>query len=144
MRMYTTFTMDRPIDKDKHYISPGGYEFRFGEESVQFDFFDSCGGIDPKDQKKVNFELRNLDIDEFPESEKLLSRQFLKTLTEIEEFYVYTGEEGDELINLEKVNSIGFSHEDWEYVVPQRIINTYNKKLKEEQAVTKERTGQAK
>lgn len=141
MRMYFSLTMDRPVDKDIHYISPGGFEFQFGKHLVAFDFFEFCGGIDDKDDRKVNCEMRCLDTTSFPESEILLSGNLLGKVKHIEDFYVYTGEQGyDPELYLEKIDSISFDHDGKNYSVPQKVIETYNEKLKKEresQGITK-------
>lgn len=35
IRMYASIRMDRPIDPEKHYISPGGYELIFDSQLPQ-------------------------------------------------------------------------------------------------------------
>lgn len=140
MRMYGTITMDRPIDSDKHYISLGGFEFRCDDVPIQFDFFDYSGGVDTKDPRKLNFELRNLDLSAFPGAKVLLQKDTLKNIEEIIEFFVYTGEAGDPEIFFEKIDDIGFSLDIGNYPVPKDVIKSYNEKLKKEresQGITK-------
>ena len=62
-RMYFTTAMDRSATR-QHYISPGGYEFRFETgETVQFDFITSHGHIRKEDQYLVDWEVRDFDED---------------------------------------------------------------------------------
>ena len=56
--------MDRPVDSHVHYISPGGYEFRFASDvNVRFDFTDSCGNTDEREPNIVHWEVRYFDED---------------------------------------------------------------------------------
>lgn len=109
--MFITVKMDRPIDTDKHYISPGGYELLFGNgESVAFDFYESYGNIDKNDESTIHFELCDLDTDSFPEAEKLAGLLIGSRVKEITECYIYTGEEdGKEEINPLKITEMYFN-----------------------------------
>jgi hypothetical protein len=106
-RMFFSILFDRDIDKDRHYISPGGYEMVFGGKSVQFDFCEYSGYVDENNRRLLHCEVRDPDYDAFPGLKHLTSDD-LKNLTEVKEFYVYTGENGDPEIKPVKVTSLGF------------------------------------
>lgn len=96
--------MDRPIDKNKHYISPGGYEIKFRDNTtMQFDFCDYEGLIDDKDPSILHCKLTHADLDSFPNMINLCNS--LSKTTELIECYVYTGEENEPEINLTKILS---------------------------------------
>ena len=65
--------MDRLIDPEKHYISPGGYELIFdNDKSIQFDFNDYEGAVRKEGPTILDFIMRNLDedsIEQIPESQ---------------------------------------------------------------------------
>ena len=128
MRMYISLLMDRPIDKEKHYISPGGYEFNFNGKNIPFDFCMSSGTI-CKNPRMIEFELRELDLTTFPESEKLLNKSCLKNVRKIEEFYIYTGEHNEPEINLERINYIHFDLDGEFFAVSDRVLGDFNLKL---------------
>lgn len=102
MKMFAQIKLDREIDKDKHYISPGGYEMtfttRFGQSiDVNFDFLTYEGVIDKDDPTVLHCEMDGLDVESFPDSTFL--EKLEATVTEIKEFYVYTGEDNEPEIN---------------------------------------------
>ena len=90
-RMMGTIQFDRPINTEKHYISPGGYEFVFSGKKVRFDFLDYAGSVD-KDSTSLSFDVRNIDED-YSEDMSTLNPTDLISLDNIEEFFVYTGED---------------------------------------------------
>lgn len=98
MHMYGLIKFDRPIVRDMHIISIGGFEMTFDNgKTVRFDFLSFNGHIESDDPSVLNFELGGLDADAFPESEFL--KTFVGRVAAIEEFYVYTGEAEDPEIN---------------------------------------------
>lgn len=105
--MSFTMKMDRAIDKDKHYISPGGYECN----GKCFDFNESAGYIDEEKPDHVRFELRDYD-DSLGEEDKetLVTPRDIKK--GFEEFYVYTGEENAPEINPVEVTDFEFEFYD--------------------------------
>lgn len=110
IRMYASIRMDRPIDPEKHYISPGGYELIFdNDKSIQFDFNDYEGAVRKEDPTILDFIMRNLDEDSY-ESAKLLETHLINhSIKKIEEFYVYTGEDDClEEINPVSIEDIAF------------------------------------
>ena len=109
-RMYITLKMDRDIQIPEHYVSVGGYELSFANgESVGFDFYESCGSVDPYDKSVIHFELRDLDTDSFPESEKLVRLLLTSKVKELVECYVYTGEERESEINPSAITEMWFN-----------------------------------
>ena len=109
MEMNFVLVMDREIKKDKHYISPGGYEFVFPTgEHVQFDFCASYGYVNDEDEREIEFDLCDLDIDSFPEAIQLIKllEQCDTSDVNIAEFYIYTGEPDESEINPIKVKDL--------------------------------------
>lgn len=82
---------DRPIDKEKHYISPGGYIFKSSGKTYHFDFLTYEGTIDEKDPTVLHTDVYHLDEDYSNKLDDFDSAE----LEEIEEFFIYTGEEND-------------------------------------------------
>jgi hypothetical protein len=118
--MYAKIKFDREIDTDKHYISPGGYEMTFvnnlggNPTTVCFDFTTYIGNVDKKEPTILHCEMEDLDVDVFHES--LFIEHFLGTISEIKEFYVYTGEDDEPEINPVELLELRLSHGN--YVIP--------------------------
>ena len=106
-RMYAGIRFDREIDAEKHYIIPGGYEMTFAGKAVQFDFEDYSGTIDKVDKTVLHTEQENLDISAFPEAASITPED-IKNLEKINEFFVYTGEDGDPEINPVELEFLSF------------------------------------
>lgn len=103
MKAFLTLRMDRPIEKDKHYISPGGYAVRLDDGSTkEFDFMDSYGYIDDNDPCVIRFELRHPDS-EYPGIYKLCENMY--RVTALTECFVYTGESDEPEINVAKIEA---------------------------------------
>lgn len=96
-RMVSVVKFDRKIEND-HIISPGGYTMTFGSKKVEFDFEDYEGVIDEKTKDTLHIEQKNPDYNAFKELLSL-TEDDLSKLSEITEFYVYTGENCDLEIN---------------------------------------------
>lgn len=100
IKMSFTLEMDRPIIRDKHYISPGGYSLRFsglnGLKEVQFDFNDYEGTI--RNEKYLDCIVWGLDTVSFRNSTELVSLLRNRSY-DWGEFFVYTGESEDAVIN---------------------------------------------
>lgn len=99
-RLYQTIKFNRPVDKDKDCVSPGGYELKMKDEdgtvkTVQFDFEDYEGGIDEKDPTIVHCMQKNPDYNTF-EDLNTVTEDMLRNVTEAVEWFIYTGEPGDE------------------------------------------------
>lgn len=106
-RMYAKILFNRPLDKNKDYVSPGGYEMRMNGKTVAFDFCDYEGGIDPNNPSVVEFMQKNPDYDTF-EDLNALTEEDLGRLEGIEEFYVYTGEDGESDLEPVMLLELGF------------------------------------
>ena len=106
MRFVADF--DRPVDPDKHYLSPGGYsvELRDGRK-IEFDFFEYCG--DRIGTNSVAFEVSELDTSTFPESE-ILTVDSMGGST-FDEFFVFTGEYDDPEIYMTSVHDVVFTYD---------------------------------
>ena len=103
MRAYIQIKMDRPVDLDKHYLSPGGYEVVIEGKSYGFDFIEATGSISDEDPTVVSFELRDEDRSTFPEIDEM--REKIHLIMEFPECYIYTGERDDPEINCVKIVS---------------------------------------
>ncbi|MFR5150048.1 MAG: hypothetical protein ACLTER_11310 [Ruminococcus sp.] len=102
MEAYLRLKMDRLIQKDLHYISPGGYDFETEDGKIYgMDFTLSEGCIDTKDSSIIEFTLKHADYESFPEMAELRNR--LEDIVQITEFYIYTGEDGEPEIRPEKI-----------------------------------------
>ena len=99
--MVLSIKMDRSINTDNHYISPGGYELLFSNgESVAFDFYTSVCNIDKNEDSVINCHLFDLDTDDFENADRLISNLLCSQVKEIVECFIYTGEEdGKDEIN---------------------------------------------
>ena len=94
--------MDRDIDKDKYYISPGGYTLN----GKDFDFFTFEGNIDDDDRNMLHVDVYYFDDGEFePIVKPDISGEF-------QEFFVYTGEYNDPEINPVKIENLKFYWDD--------------------------------
>jgi hypothetical protein len=96
-----TVKMNKPIDRNSHYISPGGFEVQLPKETCQFDFMDSMGYIDKDDPSIITFDLRHADYTAFPDMWNLAYKAV--EITDINDCYVYIGENDD--IEVEKLIS---------------------------------------
>ncbi len=117
-RLYASIKFDRPIDKEKHYISPGGYTMTFRDRTFRFDFEGYEGYIDEEDKSILHFKQINPDYDVFGESDyegvlglNEITSDDLKNLTAIDEFFIYTGESDEAEIN--PVKFLEFAFEDF-------------------------------
>ena len=106
MRFVADF--DRPVDPDKHYLSPGGYsvELRDGRK-IEFDFFEHYGNR--VGTHSVAFEMSELDTSTFPESEILTVDSMVGC--NFDEFFVFTGEYDDPEIYMTNVHDVVFTYD---------------------------------
>lgn len=113
-RMYAGIKFNRPIDKNKDYILPGGYEFVMGEKSIQFDFEHYEGNINKDNGCILDIMVKNPDYDTFADL-KGITKEMLSSVTEIKEFFVYTGESGESDLTPVSLEYISFvlPYEDW-------------------------------
>lgn len=124
---------DSFIDREKHYFSPGGFEIvsKTGEH-LQFDFMCSSGKIDTENRRIMHMSMWELDTESFSEAEHKLE-DFLKNLHQFNEFFIYTGEEGeDELMYPVKVYDVCFENENYEEIfIDQNCLNYVNTQFAE-------------
>lgn len=98
-RLYQSVKFNRPIDKEKDFISPGGYELKMKdkdgtEKTVQFDFEDFEGGVNENDPCVLDCMQKNPDYNTFPDL-KTVTKHMLQNVTEVVEWFIYTGEPED-------------------------------------------------
>ena len=126
--MYAKIKFDREIDKDKHYISLGGYEMTFvnnlggNPTTVSFDFFSYIGNVDMNDPTILHCEMEELDSDTFPES--LFIEHFLGTISEIKDFYVYdyTSEDDEPEINPVELLELELSNGNYKIPADKKVL----------------------
>lgn len=89
MKMYVSIKFDREIEPDKHHISPGEYEMTFdNDKTVRFDFWEFDGIVDPEDKTVLHCRMKGLaDY----EGTCGFLHNYTGAITEITEFYVFTG-----------------------------------------------------
>ena len=120
MRMYALIKFDRPI-KPEHIIDPGGYEMTFSNgKTVRFDFEWFEGGVDRDDNTVLACIMSILDTDSFPDSEFL--KTFTGSVTEIKEFFVYTGEADDPEINPVKLKALFLYNDNNDWIPIKRSL----------------------
>lgn len=95
-RLYQSIRFNRPIIKEKDCFSPGGYELKMmaedgTEKTVKFDFEDYEGVVDDKDPCVLHCMQKNPDYSEFDDL-KTLTEHMLRNVTEVVDWYIYTGE----------------------------------------------------
>ena len=126
MTMYATLQMDREIDPNLHYISIGGFELHFKNGmNIVFDFNCSVANI-LNDPSFIRFECDELDFDSFPEAELLEWMLVHSEVQKIEEFYVYTGEEYEEVINPKRIESMSFAFDGRIFTIPESLLSRYH------------------
>lgn len=103
MVAFIDLLMDRPIDKEKHIITPGGYEVVAGGKNYQFDFTRIYGNVDKDNDHIIHFQLEDEDIESFPDIKEL--KNHLNEITELVECFVYTGEANEPEIKPAKILS---------------------------------------
>ncbi|MEE0872086.1 MAG: hypothetical protein UIH27_01290 [Ruminococcus sp.] len=110
VRMFIRIRFNRNIKRESDYISPGSYELLFSDgKPIRFDFNESYGYICKDNSAIVEFYLRSLDTDSFPDSEMLADRLEKKIVKSITEVFVYIGEESPDLqaVSLEDMSFLG-------------------------------------
>lgn len=109
MIMTADIVFSKEIDKDKHYISPGGYEILKKNDglSLQFDFEESYCYIDKTNPHILHVTACNLDLDTFPKAEFI--ELFLRDFKEFAEFYIYIeSKDPNDDIEATQINNITF------------------------------------
>lgn len=117
--------LDRTVEKDKHYISPGSYELKCKNKSIRFDFYCSMWNIVEKNI--IHIETSDLDTDAFPEAKKLTPEDILEG--KFEEIFIFTGDDDVPEIIPTKIKAATF-----EFINENGSINYLfmnNKKLAE-------------
>lgn len=99
-RLYQQVKFNRPVDKDNDYVSPGGYEVTMkcedgSTKSVQFDFEEFEGGVSKDDHTIVECTQKNPDLDAF-EGLAEVTEYMLRNIVSVEEWFIYTGEPGEQ------------------------------------------------
>lgn len=126
MTMYAILQMDREIDPNLHYISIGGFEIHFKNGvNIAFDFNSSVANI-RKDPSFILFECDDLDFDSFPEADLLEWMLVHSEVEKIEEFYVYTGEEDEAVINPKRIDSMSFAFDGKIITIPESLLSRYH------------------
>ena len=102
--------MDRKINPDIHYLSPGGYEIEKDGVTYNFDFCQSSGNVDCDDDTIIVYEVNDFDEEyakesgftgEFKDPKDLLGYCF-------KDFFVFTGEDNDAEINVIELLDLTF------------------------------------
>ena len=126
MTMYATLQMDREIDPNLHYNSIGGFELQFSNGvAIAFDFNSSVANV-LKDPSFIRFECDELDFDSFPEAELLEWMLVHSEVQKIVEFYVYTGEEYEPVINPKHIDSMSFAFDGRILTIPESLLSRYH------------------
>lgn len=113
-RMCAKIKMNRAIDPNKDFISPGGYEMVMDGKTVTFDFEDYTGGRSADDASILEVEVKNPMYGVYPEMEQI-TEQMLENVSEIKEFFVYTGEPGETDLRPVSLKSVCFMLPDDNY-----------------------------
>ena len=98
-RLYQSIKFNRPIDREKDHISPGGYGMTVGigdgkTKSVSFDFEDYEGTIDKDDPFIIHCMQKNPDYVCFPDLDTLTA-YMLHNIMSVNEWFIFTGEAED-------------------------------------------------
>ena len=134
IEMELQIKFSRPVDFNKDYIVPGGYEMVMNGKPVQFDFNHNNYGISRFDSSVVIFSLSGADLECFPEFEKVTIDD-LQHISKIIECFVYLGEPGEsdlKVVSVEKITFILPFEKTCVVDVPKNVIAKFNKTLVEE------------
>ena len=72
MPMYLNIKMNRKIDTNKHYISPGGFEIKFDDDkTIAFDFNESESWVDETNKDVMCFRLKDMNNETRPDAKTL-------------------------------------------------------------------------
>ena len=116
--MFFDLFMDREIDRDRHYVSPGGYELN----GKQFDFMTFEGKIDEKDRKLLHVSVYGPDLVSY---EQPVEKEDLDG--EFQEFFVYTGEYDEPEIRPVRIENLVFYWSDGtETKADDRLLKSAN------------------
>ena len=93
--MYATIKFNRPVDLEKDYIAPGGYEMTMNGETVMFDFEESGVILDERDPSILHIEHKHPDRSYLKVNKCKITNAMIKKVEDIKEFFVFTGEKGE-------------------------------------------------
>ncbi len=114
-------TFDRPIEREKHYISPGGYILN----GKQFDF---CRFIGEIADDTLKCRVDDFD-DEYAEENGVKAITPADIIGEFSEFYIYTGEYDDEPINPVKISNLMFDFGGEMFYCPPLTLESANRAI---------------
>ena len=127
-RMYQTIRFNRPIGKNKDYISPGGYEIVVkdndgNDRPIQFDFEDYEGSIDEEDPCVLNVMQKNPDYDTYPNL-SALTREMLENIIQVKEWYIGLDYDEEEDLIPEEITDVCFvfPYHDWDEILNRFCI----------------------
>lgn len=129
-RMYATIKFNRAIDKQKNFISPGGYCMTMNGKDIEFDFEDYEGSVSKNDDHMLEIMQKNPDYDCFADLENI-TEEDLKKVTNIGEFYIDIENEDDEesaLVPIE-IQELSFvlPYNNWEEIhVSKGVLKVLN------------------
>lgn len=118
--MHARIRFNRPIDENNDYISPGGYAMTMNGKVVEFDFEEYEANIDRDDPAVLDSYQEWLD-DNYTDAENLTSEDF-SNITEISEFFVFTGEQDETDLCPIAVESIVFECDGKTFSVPEKVL----------------------
>lgn len=107
--MNYTLEMDRPVNFEKHYISPGSYELEKDGRVCRIDF--NGTEISKRSKKILNFHVKDFDEEyardndfknEFDDYKDIFNFHYT-------EFFIFTGEYNDEEINVSKLINLTYT-----------------------------------
>ena len=137
VEMKLEIKFNRPVDLGKDYVVPGEYNFEMNGKNYRFDFCYMERSVCTFNPSICTFHFKDLDRNEYPEFANVTVED-LKNITSIKELFVYLGEEDESDIDVDEIILIKFYtpyDEPYEYQVPQRLINEYNRMLKREKLI---------
>lgn len=118
-RFACTVKMNRPVDSETDFFSPGKYEMVLGEREALIDFEDYCGCID-KDRTIVHCLQKNPDLSAFPDIEYLVPEDFGK-VTAIKTFG-FESEAGLEPVQVMAASFFEVGSDFKEHRIPKEVL----------------------
>lgn len=115
--------MSRAVNVDVDNISPGGFGMIMSSTEITFDFESFYVCVNKDDPTIIHIEEENPDVDEFKDLE-VINENHLKNVTEIFEFFVFTGEQGETDLRPVKLLACTFYTKSGEFSVSQDICET--------------------
>jgi hypothetical protein len=125
--MISDIRFNRPINIDNDYICPGGYAMTMAGKDVHFDFEQYEGWVDENDPTILHVEQKYPDEDVMEDNEYPITEAMLSKVTEISEFFVYTGERNETDLKPISVESIMFVLSDKKYkqiYIKEEVLKT--------------------